>query len=181
MAGSAAKNLRLFVDMCGQKAMTNVIIVTTMWSEVIEEDAVRREEELKRDFWNDLLASGCQVSRFQETRESAWSIVDGITGKLGAQVQISSEMVDFRRKLNETTAGITLSKELGKLIKDRKDAARRLQEQAQDQNNKVMVEELKRQHKEIEEKIRVTVAQLEQLKIPIARKIRNLFTFSLRV
>ena len=75
MAGSAGKNLRLFIDMCGQDAMTNVIIVTTMWGEVREETGKKREYELKKDFWNGLLASGCQVKRFEDTIESAWTIL----------------------------------------------------------------------------------------------------------
>lgn len=180
MAGSAAKNLRLFVDMCGYEAMPNVVIVTTMWSEVSQADGKRRENQLKTEFWKDMLAARCQVVAFQDTHESAWSILDRLTDskKPRAHFQISSEIVDSRRKLNETTAGITLRKELQKLMKERQEASSRIQKQAQTLDNEAMIEQLNRQQREIEEKINSTLVQLQQLKVPIARRIRNLFLFN---
>jgi len=177
MAGSAAKNLRLFIDMCGKKAMPNIVIVTTMWGEVKETTGDRREGELKRDFWNDLLAEGCKVQRFRDTFASAWGIIGSLDGKDSADLLLPQQIVDAKLRLNETDAGVSLNKELEKLVKDRKEASRRLREQARNHNDKGATERLKRQQEEIEEKIRSTVAQLRELKIPIARKLWRFFKF----
>jgi hypothetical protein len=51
MTGSAETNLKMFTTLCGREAMQNAVLATTMWSEVKEEDGMRREEELKTRFW----------------------------------------------------------------------------------------------------------------------------------
>jgi hypothetical protein len=106
MSGSAMKNLRIFSSLCGQKAMPYVIIVTTMWGYVPEELGVKREEELKRDVWKDMVADGCKIERFENTRSSAWRIIGGLADKPGIQVQLSREIVDGRLGLTQTIAGI---------------------------------------------------------------------------
>ena len=72
MTGSLLKNLRMFIGLCGQKAMPNVVIATTMWGEVKTEHGERREKELKDTFWKDLLDKGCRVERFEDTYESCY-------------------------------------------------------------------------------------------------------------
>jgi len=178
MAGSAAKNLRLFVDLCGKKAMPNVVIVTTMWSEVNNvADAEKREVELMSDFWKDLLAGGCKVIRFEETPESAWGIMDSVVEKNAADLLLPKQIVDYKLRLNETDVGISLRKELEKLVEDRKKMSRELRIQARRQDNQAMVQDLNREQEEIDVKIRSILAQLKELKIPITRKIFNFLTF----
>jgi len=143
--------------------MPRVVIATTMWSDVREEIGVRREHELKRDFWKDMLAHGCRTERFKDTYESAWRIIGSLAEKERAQVLLPSEIVDSHLKLNETQAGITLDSELEKLIRERKDAARRLREQAQKHDNKLIVQELNQRTMEIERKIRQTVEDLRRM------------------
>jgi len=171
MSGSAMKNLRLFSSLCGQKAIPNVVIVTTMWSKVTQEEGTMREEALKREVWKDLLADGCTVARFEDTYESAWKIVGSLVKMNQAGVLLPREIVDDRLRLNETQVGITLNKELEKLIKDRTNAARKLQKLAENQDSELVVQELN----EIEVKIQQTAKQLQQMKIPFARRIRLFF------
>jgi hypothetical protein len=38
-----------------------------MWNDVQEETGVRREGELKKYFWNEMLANGCRTERFEDT------------------------------------------------------------------------------------------------------------------
>jgi len=175
MTGSVLKNLEMFATLCGQEAMPNVIIATTMWSEVQKAKGERREQELKRDFWKDMVADGCRTERFEDTYESAWRIIGSLRERARAPVLLSHEIVDNHLRLNETEAGIALNKELEKLIKDRKDAARKLRERARNQNDELVVQELNKQQVEIEEKIRRTSDQLRELKIPFTRRVRLFF------
>jgi hypothetical protein len=52
-----------------------VIFVTTMWTHVDEETGNRREEQLKNEFWKDLITNDSQVKRFKDTYESALDIL----------------------------------------------------------------------------------------------------------
>jgi hypothetical protein len=49
--------------------MPNVIIATTMWKKVTEEEGIAREKELKSKFCKELLAKGCGIERFRDTRK----------------------------------------------------------------------------------------------------------------
>jgi hypothetical protein len=72
---SLLKNLQTFTSLCGQRVIPDVVIATTMWAEVKLENGERREASLKTRLWEDMLASGCRVERFQHTYESAWQVV----------------------------------------------------------------------------------------------------------
>ncbi|KIM82904.1 hypothetical protein PILCRDRAFT_820198 [Piloderma croceum F 1598] len=175
MKGSALKNLRIFATLCGQKAMPNVIIVTTKWTEVPIERGVRREQELKAGFWNDMIADGCEIARFEDTYESAWSIIGGLGDRHRPQVLLPHEIVDSELQLPQTQAGITLHEELEELIKSQKESANRLRRLAQNQDNELVVQELNKQRAEIEVKIRKTADQLRELKNPFTMRIRKFF------
>jgi hypothetical protein len=104
MTGSLLNNLNLFVNLCGQNAMPNVILATTMWSEVRETTAVRREDELRKGFWKDLVAAGCRIERFEGTHESAWRIIRDVLQKSSINVIIQEEMGRDGRAVDETGA-----------------------------------------------------------------------------
>ena len=81
MPGSVLRNLRVIASLCGQKAMPNVILATTVWGRVEAEIGLRRVEQLQRNFWKDMLADGCEIDRFDNSYESARRIVDSFAGK----------------------------------------------------------------------------------------------------
>ena len=76
MTGSTLRNLETFASLCGQKAMPNVVIATTMWGKVEKEEGEQREEELKSEFWAKMQVDGCKTARFENTYESAWRVID---------------------------------------------------------------------------------------------------------
>jgi hypothetical protein len=166
ISGSLLKNLKMFTSICGQEAMPNVVVATTMWGEVKLENGNRREEELKASFWKGLLDGGCKVKRFNDTYESAWDVV-GRQPVGRAEVQVSHEIVDRHLKLKRTAAGITLHKELKQLLQDRKIAASKLRAQMNSQDNDLVVQQLNQRQAEIDEKITQTANQLKELNIPV--------------
>jgi len=139
-----------------------------------------REKELKETFWKDLLDEGCRVERFEDTYESAWLIVDRLAMEDRAKMRLTHEMVDRRLTLQQTEAGITLNDELKRLIIARKEASRRLRDQAKKQDNALIVQELNVQQAKIDEQITKTAGELQKLKIPFAAHIRK-FVSSLKL
>jgi hypothetical protein len=106
MTGALLENLQIFANFCGQKAMPNVVIATTMWDKVDEEEGNEREDELKRDFWTGMVADGCRTERFENTYDSAWRIIGGVVGKDG----VSSEIVGNARQVADAHANEATSK-----------------------------------------------------------------------
>ncbi|CAG8599854.1 12087_t:CDS:10, partial [Acaulospora colombiana] len=180
MAGSPLKNLELFASLCGRSAMPHVVLVTTMWSHVSEKVGAEREEQLKTSFWHDMMEKGCSVRRFEDTHKSAWDIIKFASSKSSndpqTNVLISTELVDRHKKLKETQAGTTLNKQLEKLIKDQKEANKRLRTLANSQGNQKTKQELTKRVEELEGKITQTTQKMRELKLPIAKRLLRLFS-----
>jgi hypothetical protein len=66
----------MFADLCGEDAIRNVILATTMWNQVNEEIGKRREDELKGKYWKTMLENGSVTIRFLDSYKSTWDIVD---------------------------------------------------------------------------------------------------------
>jgi hypothetical protein len=74
--GSMLKNLLILPSLLKSKETPNVVIATTMWTKVTDEEGIAREKELKSKFCQELLAQGCGIERFGDTQTSAWKIID---------------------------------------------------------------------------------------------------------
>ena len=68
----------MFGKLGGTDALGKVVLVTTMWGRVNPERGASREEELRTQYWRQMIANGSCVLRFEDSFESAWSIVDKI-------------------------------------------------------------------------------------------------------
>ncbi|KAF7966370.1 hypothetical protein HWV62_38917 [Athelia sp. TMB] len=171
MGGSPLKNLQMFASMCGKDAMPRVVLGTTMWGEVAQGTGERREGELRTKFWADMISQQCRMVRFGDSYESAWDVI----GKLPPAkegVIISQEIVDDKKRLNETAAGAKLNEELERLIAQQEAAVRQLEQQSQRTNDPAIVAELEK----VERRINVVAAELEKLKIPFTRRVVAFFT-----
>ncbi|KAF7973138.1 hypothetical protein HWV62_16188 [Athelia sp. TMB] len=173
MASSPLKNLKMFASMCGQRVMPSVVLGTTMWTEVSKETGTRREEELTRLYWADMIEKGCKVARFDDSAESVWDLV----GTLATQefvMDVSYELVDEKKTLNETAAGINLNAELKRLFADQRKAIRELQEQVEKSAaDPVVVESLQKKKDEIEGQLTSVKEQIQKLRIPWRKRIAN--------
>lgn len=99
------KNLRIFAEMCGEQAMPNVTIVTTMWGEVTRETGEKRELELMQNFWGAMLDQGCKTERFKDSHDSAWDITKGIAERGSTTIPlIVEQMVNGKKDITQTAA-----------------------------------------------------------------------------
>lgn len=71
MSGSLVRSIQSIKDF---QIVPNVVIATTMWSEVSMQIGERREKELEEDFREELVHK-YRVERFDNTGDSAWGIV----------------------------------------------------------------------------------------------------------
>jgi len=178
MAGSPYKNLRMFANLCGDDMLGNVVLVTTMWSNVKPEVGAERERQLQQEFWKPMIDQGSVVKRFDCTYKRAWDIVNVLIGRAQREaVLLQEEIVDLGRKLSETEAGKTLYNALQRLLAEQKETVRMLQEEAKIQDNPKLAKELEKEYDKIQRELDKTFEDMKRLKIPFGRRFALLFSF----
>jgi len=186
MLGSFLRNYQMFGQLCGHKAMPNVVFVTTAWDQIDVEVGAKREQQLTGDFWAKSLSRGSDSRRFFCTPESAWGIVDLIYRKRLDALLIQKELVDFEKSLPETAAGATLRKQLRDALKEYEKTVRQRQNTAvAPKGSDILIsnyEETQKRYeadeerlREAERKLQVVLDQIQQLKIPIGTRIKRFF------
>ncbi|KAK5658816.1 hypothetical protein OQA88_1628 [Cercophora sp. LCS_1] len=168
MQGSAAKNLRIFKDICGQHALKSVVLATTRWEEVSNKVAEGREKELKEteDYWGDMIKGEARVVRHKNNHKSALRILDMYLPPLRRDfkqqgLEIQREMVPDRKDLPDTRAAKTLD---GEMFTSREQLSRTRQalEKLEGEAVAARLKEVDDEIKMIEEKRRKLAAGLKE-------------------
>ena len=133
MNGSTRRNLDMFYQLCGDKALARVVLGTTNWGEVEEDVGEKREKLFAETFWSTMTSSGSNSLRFDKTERSAWAFLDVILGRLkygeneeilnDNVLQIQNELVVLNRTIPETAAGKKLRFALVQLLEKLKEEA----------------------------------------------------------
>lgn len=117
MEGPSLKNLRMMKKLCGENSLANVVLATTMWEKVTEEEGTRREQELKQVFWKEMIASGSTVRRILTERgDDAVRLVKSMMTNRPTSTRLQEELHNGKT-LIQTEAGIEIRGELAKLEK----------------------------------------------------------------
>ncbi|GJE89827.1 P-loop containing nucleoside triphosphate hydrolase protein [Phanerochaete sordida] len=172
MSGVARKNFRLFRKLCGDDALSHVVIATNMWGK--EEPAIceARERELATNdlFFKPALDKGARMVRHDNSLESAQRIIREIIGFPPAPLQIQVETVDELRPLVETDAGrdveSALQLQLQKYqneVSELRDAMREINE-ARDKAHREELQELSAEMRAVQSKLARVEAEAQQLR-----------------
>jgi len=172
MLGTSRKNLTMFKKLCGDRALKNVILATTKWDDIAPGVGEPREQQLSNKYWKEMVSQGSKIKRFTHTRESAWAIVDPIVNKDPISVLIQQELVDLQKLLPQSEAGKTLRYSLQELLEGQKEMARQLQDDKGTQGD----EEFQRRQEETMQQIRSTLNQIQELKVPLGKRILAFFS-----
>jgi len=175
MAGSPLKNLRMFAKLCGDDPLRNVILATTMWDRVDKSKGEERQRELEGKYWKDMRDHGSQTRRFGGSFDSAWNIIDAIPKKTIGILLLQEELVDLKRQLSETQAGIALYNQLQKLLAEHKETLRKLREEAVGNNDEQLTKALNAEYDTVQRKLQGTFEQVAGLKLSWIRRIALLF------
>ncbi|KAG7090239.1 hypothetical protein E1B28_011838 [Marasmius oreades] len=118
VGGISARSFRMFRKLCGEESLKNVVIVTTRWSEVSLDVGEAREKELitKDLFFKTVLEKGARMVRYDNTPESAHSILKSLVDNVPLPLLIQTEVVDENKNLGETAAGSEVNDEIVRLI-----------------------------------------------------------------
>ncbi|KAJ4365016.1 hypothetical protein N0V83_008632 [Neocucurbitaria cava] len=149
--GSERKRTRLFEKVCGPNAYGNIVIATTMWSD-LERESIgmdrMRERVREMSFWGAMVDKGAQVVKHDNTPRSARNIIQMLINKRAVPLQMQQELVTNGGLIAQTSAGRQLDQDLGEV-------SARFQRD---------IEELKRERVQNAEEMRELREQLEKTK-----------------
>ena len=114
--GTAVKNFKTLLAMCGDQALRKVVIMTNMWGKVTQEVGIAREQELVSDFFKPALDNGALFVRHEDTIESAHNIIRAILDTRGVTLRIQKEIVDQGKQIGDTAAGKELRRVLDEQV-----------------------------------------------------------------
>jgi len=171
-SGTARRNLEMFHRLCGDDALRNVVLGTTKWSRVSDDEGMGREDELQAIHWKTMIDGGSTVRRFSSTTDSARKIVSVILDKFeqDTALRIQKELVSFQKLVPETEAGKKLRYTLQQVLEMQKQMA-----ELEAASAKAGDPHAETKLKEIQEKISGTLKQIQELKLTLPLRIRRLF------
>ena len=118
--------------------------------------------------------------RFERrSHENAWEIVDRILDRVeNNELQIQRELVELQHLIPETEAGKTLRYTLQQLLEVQKEMAEKLAARARDAEGGDT--HLREKLEDTRAQIGRTLTQVQELKIPLSRRIKNFFGIHVR-
>ncbi|KAF8228363.1 P-loop containing nucleoside triphosphate hydrolase protein [Tricholoma matsutake] len=107
MGGASTRSFRLFRKLCGDDVMTNVIIVTNMWSKVSFHEGEMRELQLTTDdrFFKPAMDRGARIFRHDHTAPCALDILRHILHNNPRPLAIQRELVNEQKHICDSEAG----------------------------------------------------------------------------
>lgn len=136
----------MFKKLCGEDSFQKVILITTMWTEISpdgdeEEICVRREEELLRQYWADMISRGSLTRRFRNAQISAWDILDHLICAEYRRrlVRVQEKLAKKGRKLPSAEAGQRLHGTLGELMEKQNELLERMKDELEQTSDLAIV------------------------------------------
>ena len=68
----------MFRRLCGEGFYARVLLVTTMWEKLLNQDDGERRKAILRIHWGEMINKGSAVVCHDGTKESAWSVVNAL-------------------------------------------------------------------------------------------------------
>jgi hypothetical protein len=87
----------------------NVVLVTTMWDLVEEDEGQARERELRSQFLEKVIEGGARMERSVPTADLAWKLIGDVSAITAKPVLLQDEMGRQKKALLQTTAASVLS------------------------------------------------------------------------
>ena len=164
--GLAAKNFRMFRELCGEKTLKNVILMTNMWGRVTPQQGADREEQLKNNFFKAAIEKGAQICRHNNTPTSARAILRKILENRPSVLKIQRELIDEHKDIGQTGAGRELDREIREVVEKYQNEIKELEENmrkamdAKDEESREELEEEKKRLQEEMDKLRKDSAEM---------------------
>ncbi|KAF5367597.1 hypothetical protein D9757_010648 [Collybiopsis confluens] len=170
--GQSNINLRMFQQLCGPDAYKNVVVSTTFWDQLNSPRlGEKRELELKKKFFSEMVQGGATFTRQNCTMDSARKVLRHVLTLDPVDVQIVNEIRKEGKSLEETSAGSIHGEEVERLIaKHRQEIA-----EIRKEMNKVkeMTASTKRELEKLRNENKQKIAKLENEKLDLKKGLED--------
>lgn len=179
MAGLPLANLRIFKKLCGNNALQNIILTTTMWDAVTDvSTALRRERELESEYWNGMIIGGSTTARYKNTPASAWDTASRVIQNAYKQrsVKLQEELLNIKRHLPDTNAGLDLYVTLENLVHKRQETLQQIQDELKlrGHSESGALDTLVAERADLRKQLERTIDEMKSLKLLEKRPLRVL-------
>lgn len=147
----------MFRELCGEKTLKNVILMTNMWGRVTSQQGADREQQLRDKYFKAAIEKGAQLQRHINTPESARAILRKILKNKPLALRIQRELIDEHKDISQTRAGVELNREIREVvekyqgeIRELEESVRKAIEEKDEESREELEEEKKRMQEEIE-------------------------------
>ena len=166
------KKLEVLRGLCGNEALSRIVLVTTMWDTV--DDAVREERlrELQDVHWKEMITQGSTTFCYLNTPQSASTLLLDLIAK---STQKSQPMPSQRQRLNLTelhrrTTRQELCARLEQLAEKWEDIRYKLRTESTDEYGS---NDVRKEYDDLKVEINEVVRQIELLKRPLGQRNRT--------
>ncbi|KAH7338422.1 kinase-like domain-containing protein [Rhizoctonia solani] len=141
VGGISRRTFQILRGLCGQETLTNVLIVTNMWSDPPNAKELRNEKQLQDNpkFFQPAIAAGARmVRRPYKDSKSAHDIIRMLLDKPPVTMKFQRQIVDEGEGFYATDAALVLGEELAKMEKRHIEEIEAVKEElrlAREQNN----------------------------------------------
>lgn len=135
VGGLAKADFGMFRKMCGAESLQNVVIMTTMWSRVSEEEGQARAEELAEldDFFKPALEAGARLAHHKgDTVQTARNIIRPILDNHPIPLELQDDMVNKGKPVTQTEAGKEVDKHVTAVIEEYEEKIKHLMKERED-------------------------------------------------
>jgi chromosome segregation ATPase len=158
--GLAVRNFRMFRELCGEKTLKNVILMTNMWGRVTRQVGADREQQLRDNYFKAAIEKSAQLCRHNNTPESARAILRKILKNEPLALKIQQELIEQGKDIGQTGAGAELNREIREVVERYERDLRELEKDMR----KAMEEKDEESRKELEEERRKMQEEMEKLR-----------------
>jgi len=173
MAGTPLKNLRVFQKLCGNKAMSRIVLVTTMWDEIEEPIGKERLEELKKTYWKAMIGKGSKTYEYKNDRASAEKLLEVIVQdkRKRESVALQQEIANLKMELRHTGAGRELCSSLEELAERRLEVLQKVRVESEGAKGQETERDLRKEYAELRAQLDITLSQVQALKLSLTQRI----------
>ena len=156
----------MFRNLCGEGGFKNVVVLTTFWDKVTNEDGRKRETQLKSKFFKELVDGGARFMQHDQSLRSVQEVLKHILTLAPTNVRIQEEIRVEGKSLEETAAGSVHRKEVEELIAKHKKEFSELKAEMDEvgNTNAALAQELKVERDKLQYKLKEWENERDELK-----------------
>lgn len=158
--------------------MTQIVLVSTMWEELVADDGITRERELEDFHWRPLLERGSKLDRLTRSDpRDAWRIVEQLIRRndTRALARLQEELLLLGSTLQNTHSGRTVQDSLQKALSEQKSSLKCLLAQRRKPDDPTFSKKLAKEYAKSEDQTRKAFEEIRKLKFDVGVEVAVLF------